>query len=67
MPLPFLMPPARLPPFPFPPSLVFSEANFFRPHVQTIAYQPKKPKAAGRSAAGKAGKRDSIGCVIENG
>lgn len=47
-------------------SLAFPEADFFRaPLSKNIAYQPK---AASRSAAGKAAKRDSIrGKVFEGG
>ena len=47
-------------------SLAFPEADFFRaPLSKNIAY---RPKAASRSAAGKAAKRDSIrGKVFEGG
>ena len=45
--------------------LHFLKQIFSGPHFQNIAYQPK---AASRSAAGKAAKRDSIrGKVFEGG
>ena len=45
--------------------LHFLKQIFLGPHFQDIAYQPK---AASRSAAGKAAKRDSIrGKVFEGG
>ena len=45
--------------------LHFLKQIFSGPHFQNIAYQPK---AASRSAAGKAAKRDSVrGKVLEGG